>query len=116
MRVKDTFIDLVDGGIPDEDEQSMSSSEELLDDIKITNNIAPVQVTPLQLNSERDKEDAPRLGNMYGLMNMLTSPTAKKSGGVVEYIDDSTQNNKIGSNITEILSSKEKGIEESSRK
>jgi len=87
-RVKDTFIDLVDEGIPDEDEQSMSSLEELWEESKSSKNIALVQVTLVQPDSERDKEDSPRLGNMYGLINMLTSPTAKKSGGVVEYIDE----------------------------
>jgi len=78
---------LVDGGIPDEDEQSISSSEKSWDEPKSTINIAPVHVTPVQPDNERDKEDSPLLGNTYGLMNILTSPTANKIGGVVECID-----------------------------
>jgi len=94
-RVKDKFVDLVDGGITDEDEQSISSSEELWEESKSINNIAPVQVTPVRPDSESNKEDSPWLGNMYGLISMLTSPTAKKCGRVVECINESTQNKKL---------------------
>ena len=86
----------------------MSSSEELWEESESTKNIVLVQVTPVRPDNERDKKDAPQLRNIYGLINMLTRPTAKKSGGVVECIDESTKNNKIIRDITEIMSSEEK--------
>ena len=39
-----------------------------------------VQVTPIPPNGDGKKVGTPRLGNMYGLMSVL-SPTTKKTGG-----------------------------------
>ena len=62
-------------GIP-EDENSISSSDvpSSSDDESIDE---PIQVTPNRQNGDVTNVDTPRLGNMYGLMSIL-SPTTKK--------------------------------------
>lgn len=107
-RVKNIFPDLVEG---DDIENILLSDVASSDDKSMDSTNDPVQVTPLRLYSEDTKVDTPRLGNMYGLMSIL-SPTANKSGGVT---DDSSNNKNCNSTNTDIITKEEKITEKSSQ-
>ena len=65
----------------EDDVQELTSwTEEAWDGSKTDTNIELAQVTPGR-SVDKDKEDAPCLGNVFGLINMLTRPTAKKVSG-----------------------------------
>ena len=51
----------------------------------------------------KDKEDAPHLGNMFGLINMLTSPAAKKVSSENGKIEESSHKYTESSNTTEVV-------------
>ena len=77
LRVKNRLVDLVDSdknSILSSDVAS-SSDDKFMDEA--------VQVTPIRPNGDGKKVDTPRLGNMYGLMSIL-SPTTKKNGGEMD--------------------------------
>lgn len=64
-------------GIHADDNEIMSQTEAKWEGSTEVKSFEPAQVTPGRLKKDNNTEDAPRLGNMSVLINILTSPDTK---------------------------------------